>query len=95
MTDPASLIESLQAENAELKDTVASRDREIDGVNRVNTQFSKELSVLRATAELVEKWKESAGLARYYLESYSDDADNATHAKRVLDNALEALGEAG
>lgn len=50
------------------------------------------LEALHATAELVEKWKESAGLARYYLESYSNDADDATHAKRVLDNALTALG---
>ena len=29
--------------------------------------------------------------AHYYLKEYSDDANNATHAKRVISNAIHAL----
>ena len=97
------LIESLQAQNAELKKELREAKRDISELNNMPesglytsgqyAELKEENATLRATAELVPKWEESAGLARYYLEGYSDDADHATHAKRVLDNALEALGE--
>lgn len=86
-------IQQLEKENVTLREQLVSRTHALSAAADGMQAQTEQLAELRATAERVEKWKESAGLARYYLESYSNDADMATHAKRVLDNALTALGE--
>ena len=38
-----------------------------------------------------ERSRQTLLLARYFVQGYTNDGESATHAKRVLDNALAAI----
>lgn len=57
-----------------------------------------EISSLRSQLSKMEeenkRMKQTILTAHYWLGNYTNDADNATHAKRILHNAIHEFNEA-